>query len=238
MPSGYRAPVTSVSAGEVNFPQNIPTSGRGPRYTQDAAWDPQSWNPNEVRDLQYMLYGSGYLSDNFRPGYYDRTTRNAYRTLLGEANGAGETWQQTLARRMRTQALYGAGPSGGRAGTVLPGFTPTLSNPDDLKAIAKGVAREVIGKDVSPEDLDRFVSAYQGLERTAQRTEYDLQVGAAMTEAPSGGVATGPSGDVVKPPDPQVAAEAAIRYAMPGEAQMHDAAGVYGRLLSLMGMGG
>ena len=81
---------------------------------------------------------------------------------MQSSNYLGLEKENTLA------TLIAGGPAINRGGG---GSTPSyvVSNPDELKLIAKKVSQETLGRELNDEDVDRFVKAYQAQELQAQK---------------------------------------------------------------------
>lgn len=82
---------------------------------------------------------------------------NALTNLIRQSNIVGYTWDMTL-QMMKNNMPFKIGGGGGGGARV--------SNADDLKAIARQVARQVIGREFTAAESDAFVAAYQGLQRS------------------------------------------------------------------------
>ena len=127
----------------------------------------------------------GYVFDVLkRKGFYGSRQPGVYvndisaiEDWLDYSNATGYTRSRSLEEMQRTLADAQAG--GGAARRYR------ISSPEDLKAIAKRVAQETIGRGFTDEEADKFVSAYQQREMQAQQQYYG---GGTMVEAPSADV--------------------------------------------------
>lgn len=91
---------------------------------------------------------------------------NAISQLMTQSNAIGYTWDQTLLK-MKTSA--GRTFDAGRSGY---GYKPT--NADDLKAVADKVAQQTLGRGFTDAEAQKFVTAYQGMERGGNAPSIDV----------------------------------------------------------------
>lgn len=136
----------------------------GSTYVYDIENEPgrlwASYNPRERTEKMEQLVSAGFLS---KAGVDDYSSQlNGIAQWLQASNYLGLEKENTLA------TLIAGGPSIKRGGT---GGTPSyvVSNPDELKLIAKKVSQETLGRELNDEDVDRFVKAYQAQELQSQR---------------------------------------------------------------------
>lgn len=122
-------------------------------------------------------------------------TLNSFSDLLYQANVLGESWETTLNRLERL-------PNYKRSG----GPSYRVANPADLRAVAKAVFRETIGREATEDEAARFVSSYQQAQR-----------------AGTGSVAA---------PSAEVAAQDFARIAAPKEAAAYDILGYIGQFVN------
>lgn len=137
---------------------------QGSTYVYDIENEPgrlwASYNPRERIEKMEQLVSAGFLS---KAGVDDYSSQlNGIAQWLQASNYLGLEKENTLA------TLIAGGPSIKRGGS---GGTPSyvVSNPDELKLIAKKVSQETLGRELNDEDVDRFVKAYQAQELQAQR---------------------------------------------------------------------
>jgi hypothetical protein len=119
-----------------------------------------SYNPRERAAKMEQLVSAGFLSKGGVDDYSSQL--NGIAQWLQSSNYLGLEKENTLA------TLIAGGPSIKRGSS---GGTPSyvVSNPDELKLIAKKVSQETLGRELNDEDVDRFVKAYQAQELQAQR---------------------------------------------------------------------
>ena len=136
----------------------------GSTYVYDIENEPgrlwASYNPRERIEKMEQLVSAGFLS---KAGVDDYSSQlNGIAQWLQASNYLGLEKENTLS------TLIAGGPSIKRGGS---GGTPSyvVSNPDELKLIAKKVSQETLGRELNDEDVDRFVKAYQAQELQAQK---------------------------------------------------------------------
>jgi hypothetical protein len=138
---------------------------QGSTYVYDLENEPgrlwASYNPRERIEKMEQLVSAGFLSPAGVDDYSSQLRGIAQ--WLQASNYLGLEKENTLA------TLIAGGPSIKRGGT---GGTPSyvVSNPDELKLIAKKVSQETLGRELNDEDVDRFVKAYQAQELQAQKS--------------------------------------------------------------------
>ena len=137
---------------------------QGSTYVYDIENEPgrlwASYNPRERAEKMDQLVSAGFLSTAGVDDYSSQL--NGIAQWLQASNYLGLEKENTLA------TLIAGGPKIKRGGS---GGTPSyvVSNPDELKLIAKKVSQETLGRELNDEDVDRFVKAYQAQELQAQR---------------------------------------------------------------------
>lgn len=87
------------------------------------------------------------------------STINSFGSLLYQANVLGESWETTLNRLQKLPSYRtSTGPS------------YRVTNPADLRAVAKAVFRETLGRAATEEETTRFISSYQQSQRAGTGT--------------------------------------------------------------------
>jgi len=119
-----------------------------------------SYNPRERAAKMEQLVSAGFLSTAGLDDYSSQI--NGIAQWLQASNYLGLEKENTLA------SLIAGGPQISRGGG---GGSPkyVVSNPEELKVIAKKVSQETLGRELNDEDIDRFVKAYQSQELQAQK---------------------------------------------------------------------
>jgi hypothetical protein len=118
-----------------------------------------SYNPRERAAKMEQLVSAGFLSTAGLDDYSSQI--NGIAQWLQASNYLGLEKENTLA------SFLAGGPQISRGGGGSPNYV--VSNPDELKLIAKKVSQETIGRELNDEDIDRFVKAYQAQELQAQK---------------------------------------------------------------------
>lgn len=193
IPAGFEPPVRQVPGAPTPSGQHlIPgpvtpygTTPHGSTYNEGDQWKPQNLPPADVWALQQQLIEAGVLTrSNVRPGVWDATSANAYKTVLGFANATGMTSSdalRTLVSNPQLQASRDRAPV-------------QMTNPVDIAAAVSGggpgqsnTARELLGQDLPSGEKDSFVKWYQDQENNArqQYMKADLGNQATYTGAPN-----------------------------------------------------
>jgi hypothetical protein len=121
---------------------------------------------------------------------------NAFSELLRQSNALGTTWEGTLNKfQSLPDVRRGGGPS------------YRVANPADLRAIAKAVFRETIGREANEDEVSKFITSYQQAQRVG---------------------ATG----AVAAPSAEVAAQDFARIAAPKEAAAYELLGYIGQFVN------
>lgn len=192
-------PVATGSGTFLGVPQGYkaqtPTGpGKAPIYAEGAQYDPNGLAIEIRAQMQAQLDAAGLYDkgDVIRVGVWDDTTVSAYTKLLKYANQGGKTVTEAL-KEMGTlsaaeRAERGLGPQGkgGVGGRATQPLVTALSSPTDLRSIADRTARKTLGRALTEQEKQRFVTAYQALEAGAQKTADSLEAtGGTVTKAPS-----------------------------------------------------
>jgi hypothetical protein len=195
-----------------------------PLYREGEQYRPGGGRPEDIARLQVQLDGAGLMKKGYRLGVWDEESIAGYSRLLKYANQQGHDAKTaldalgTLTAEEREELGLDSRAKAERAPMVI-----SVSHPEDLKAVANKTARQILGKNLSDEELNRFVSAYQGMQSSSQAATY----GARET-----------GGTVTQEPEAATAAEAQIRQAHPTETFGNDLLDVYDRALKIFGVGG
>ena len=197
--------------------------GSPPRYMDGDEIMPASYAPERIAQLQAQMVKVGLIPPRgkYRPGYWDDTSRNAFKDLLAFSNYRNVDYNEALAQMAAdpaTGAMFGEGDGRERAP-----LTVRVSSPDEIAQVIRATARDVIGRKLSDEETQRIVSAYQQQETAFQQQAYNMDD-------------TG--GTVVEPPSAQTVAEQQIRTTAPVEARGQEMAGVFDSFLEIVGKAG
>lgn len=177
-------PMTGRQTGYFGFttPRRVTPQGFGATketFTQDRP--PKYFSGDEdliigqsrenIAVIQALMNRGGLLGRKYNPGIVDDQTRSAFRELLGISNREGSNWEETLGT-LNELAKEQVGE--------LP--TYQLSNPDDLKAVFRKTAQEMLGRNLQDGELNRLVETFQAQEKQAQQK---AQFGGVVTQPPS-----------------------------------------------------
>lgn len=141
-----------------------------PRYFSGDEDMINAMSSEQIADVQYNLYLAGQLGKNYTPGVVDSQTRSAFRDVLGVANRQSTDWVSAIKTLREGQASKG-------------GDLPTyrLSNPEDLKAVFRRSAQEMLGRTLSDSDMEDLVNTFQQRELRFQK---QAQAGGVVTQGP------------------------------------------------------
>jgi len=173
-----RGDVAPVTGAPLTFAQP-------PRYFTGDDLLPATLSPEKIALLQRDLVNAGLIGPKtkFRLGVWDDASRSAFRNLLEYANASGLDQKQALQRYGQAEQMGGAGSDG--AGSTRQPLVTKVTNPDDLRAVADTVARAKLGRKLAPDEVDRFVKAFQGREAGAQAAYNADPTGGTVTDAPN-----------------------------------------------------
>lgn len=157
--------------------------GTGPRYFDGDEHEPARWDDPQVQSLQQRLVGAGLLKPGFRPGFYDKKTRSAYKTLLGYANQEGMAWDEWLVGAEAGEFGPGGGGGRGRAPDyktpfVRRGFIQEAYQPPDydtLKQLVRQTFTDFVGRTPADHEMVLLANEMQG----DARRQYDVEMDAA-----------------------------------------------------------
>lgn len=230
VPRGYVAQIQTPPHSKWGLGPPMPAENVGvpARYFEGDDWQPAGWPPDQIADLQRALIAAGLIDPKatISLGYYDITTRTAYRELLTTANASGMDRSQAL-----QMALTAPRQGPGIKETPRQPLVMKLSNPDDLRAVFRKAIIDELGQGWSSDQIDQMVTDYQARETEVQQQQYAMTGFGSATEP-------GPGGTLTPPPSPDVYAAAKAREQDPELAQEHDALGFVGQFNDLVGKWG
>lgn len=171
VPSDYRARPGAGTPGYYphGFNYNTRSYGEGapggikPRYNQGDEWRPASISPANMVEIQRALATAGLLDPDFRPGFWDRKSADAYSQVLEYANAAGITDQQALQQLAETAV--------DRQYVNEPLQVHTTSR-EDLRRLFRTVSADKLGVAYNAAQIEELVDAYQFQEIQVQRENY------------------------------------------------------------------
>lgn len=129
-----------------------------PRYFSGDEDIINKYSTEQIATIQYQLSKSGLMSRKYTPGVVDDKTRSGFRELLGIANREGVDWGAAM-------GIVGKAAEG--AGQPLQAYQ--MSNPDDLKAVFRKAAQEMLGRNLQDGDLNRLIQTFQQQEVAYQK---------------------------------------------------------------------
>lgn len=158
-------------------------------YSEDDVLEPSTWgSPEKVGRLQHRLVNAGFLSSDFKFGFYDETTEKAYRDLLTFSTKNGVSMLEGLveAHKARKWAAENGvpweqigGAADGGSSALKP---PKYQAPDKatVREFIRAQFKEELGRDPEPGELQRYASQYLADDRQG----FQAQVDAAMPDEP------------------------------------------------------
>lgn len=102
-----------------------------------------------------LLYTRGWYGNQKPQGGFGDNDREAMKALLYYSNVKGRTWTEVVNTLEKAPFVVGGG-----------GAAPSYSSKEDLATIADKTALSTIGRKLSPQERDRFVKSYQGVQRS------------------------------------------------------------------------
>ena len=175
---------------EQSVVQNVAPTDIAPRYMSGAEYMPVQGNatPDEIFQLQTQMAQAGLLTGNFIKGWWDDNSRQAFNTLLANANNAGTDYQTMLARLQNTDVMT-IDPTTGQPVVKRKGvkaLSLSITNPDDIATTAQNTAQQFLGRPLSDAELQRFTSIWQSQEKGYQTAAQQNQVvGGTAVRSPS-----------------------------------------------------
>lgn len=202
---------------------------QSPRYYEGDQDVPGSFSADRIMELQQNLAKTGLLTGNFTLGYYDETTRKAYRRLLEMANRAGIDADQLLNEMNGMASTTGGGTWGvdefgnivrtDGPGSELPPLVTRTTDPSVLRQVFRRSVIELLGEGWDQTQIDGMVAAYNKMEQDRQQQAYDQQL-------------TG--GSYVDIPSPEGWIEAQVQEKDPAGAQKAEAMNMMGDTLGML----
>lgn len=108
----------------------------------------------ERNKVTNLLYTRGWYGNQKPQGGFGDNDREAMKALLYYSNVKGRTWTEVVNTLEKAPFVI--------AGS---GAAPSYSSKEDLSVIADKTALSTIGRKLTPEERDRFVKSYQGVQR-------------------------------------------------------------------------
>lgn len=194
-----------------------------PKYRVGEEGRPAAWGSERIVDLQAQMVDAGVLKPNaYQRGVWDQASETAYTKLLTTANQSGLDVDQVLSNYRQVIAKYGRPED--QDGAKKQPFVIQRRDPEALKALLGAVSGRIMGGALSPEEMDRFVTTYNGLSDEAQRAAY---------VASGSGLPGGPGG-IDQEIDPEAQAAKFLRESRPEDIVRHDVIERFDQFQSLL----
>lgn len=182
VPSGYVASRTTKTYGERYVGpagSNDVTVDAPPRYFDGDDLGPAGLSPTDIAKIQLDLVAAGLLTGKFRKGYWDAASQKAYAQALAYANQTGRDVKRALAE-LKTH------PENAGTDEDRPPLVVKTTSPDDLRGVFRDTSRKLLGRQLSDQELEQYISAYNQVETQKQQQAYDMDpTGGTMAEIPS-----------------------------------------------------
>lgn len=159
-------------AAQAQWAQGAPAAA----YANGSQYLPviQQWSPQEIATVQTRMVNTGLLANtDYRAGVWDAQSQKAFAEVLGVANNMGRPWQDALQSYesgsammwdSKTNSYVKATPGTARTNSHT---VTSFTNPDDLATTAQEVATAKLGRSFTPQELQKFITAYHGTEKAA-----------------------------------------------------------------------
>lgn len=149
--------VPEMVMGE-NGPEPFQARGQNVRFYDGDEWQPAGMSAPEIAELQRMMAAAGIIprGATYRNGVWDDTSRLAYKSLLGYANGSGLSIAQSLQEWQRTAADEKV--------KVDPYLKPS---PAEISQTVKRAVRSKLGREVTNTELLALVQEFSTLDEQA-----------------------------------------------------------------------
>lgn len=225
VPEGYAAqrqePMFKVGGwAKIATARTMPqkTVSVAPRYFDGDELLPASLSAEDRARIQRDLATAGLLTGKFRLGYWDAASQKAYAMALAYANQSGKSVRQAIAE-LKTR------PEMGDEEEARQPLVPRPTDPDTLRSTFRDTSRKLLGRRLTDQELEQYISAYQQVEIQRQTEEYNRSAGT------TGGVAA----PVPLEPGVEAYAEERIRKEKPDEFMAHETEARYQEFLQLLG---
>ena len=174
-----------------------PVGFREPRYRQSDTQEPFGWSEGRIAQLQDRLVAAGLLTGDFRRGWYDAETGQAYAEALAFANmRAGSVFETLNSLRQEREELQEQEMLDRRQQMQqeLDAFAPDLPLPPDTSSMRQR-ARETLmsigrrASDIDESEIAEMVNVLSGefkqqrrVEEMRQRRLYEADVRTSFLE--------------------------------------------------------
>jgi hypothetical protein len=143
---------------------------RVPIYTYDDLVGLRGQPPANVFDTQRALYNAGYLTGNFRAGFFDRNTEEALSDAMADANRNGMKLPEMFGMIAQGQkGLKGSGSSGGGGGGGGPrdivSKSVSLTGRAGAQSVLTQALAQQLGREPTAKEVTRFLHSLNAEER-------------------------------------------------------------------------
>lgn len=189
--TGPKSPTANPAVAAALESAGIST-GSAPRFHDGDEWVPASLPAARIADLQAALAAAGVLKSKYRKGYWEGSSVEAYRNLLGFANAAGISDE----RHALTAWSQAEEVDATAAAKALP-FRPP--DPAAVRLTVRDAGRKLLGRELRDNETEILALQLSAL----MQQEHNADQQAAVAEAAGTPTAA-----------PQVDAEAQFRELM------------------------
>jgi hypothetical protein len=184
------------------------------RYYEGDDWLPGNLPAAQIRDLQQRMVNAGLIPKGaeYRVGYWDDVSRQAYRQLLAEANGSGLSAELQLKTRENTQQLAN------QKKYVAPAYLKP--SPATMREAVRSAMSTIVGPDhaLNDQELDHLT----GVLASFDRKHYDATVTADRQGFDAAQQGDGGGGGTVQDVDPAAAFDDYLRTRYKPEIQRNE----------------
>lgn len=155
----------------------------------EAEKDFYAMSPAELRSFQEKAFAAGLYGNSDREdiafGDYDEQTFAIWKSMVNRSAGFLARGVKKSPNEALDDAVKNA-PAGAGKGKKRDPLSGQVSNPADIRKTVNDTALEVLGRKLSPKQLDEYVTLYQAQQRKAQEAAYaNQEAGGFSTEMPS-----------------------------------------------------
>ena len=151
---------------------------REPRYRESDVEGPFGWSAARIKQLQDRLVDAGLLSGEFRYGWYDEATGQAYARALGFANQRGQQVSSALDGLQRDHAQRQRDLRAEQRQEALDAFQPEPFLEPDPNSLAQRARQALtsIGRrrsDIDQAEIDQMVQVMSGDFKRAHQVQQE-----------------------------------------------------------------
>lgn len=150
--------------------QTVPVAETRPPsriYFEGDEMQPASQPVEYIAQIQRELAGAGLLTGKFTVGLWDKTSREAYKELLGYANSLGTTAPEALNMYAAAEQVGGPQEPGFTRGEFLP------RDPVEGRQLIQAWADQVLGRTLHDDEVARAATLLRSLDEQSFDVEQD-----------------------------------------------------------------